>query len=586
MGKFADTTIAKAVSELNVSFFLPDIQREYVWLSREKEHKIELLFDSIIRDYPIGTFLFWKLKKTDIETDRTVQDSDKINFQLYKFISNYDVRRPHNEKIDIAQVNSNDVIIVLDGQQRLTSLYIGLVGSRTLKKPYFSKDNPDAYEERRLYLNLRHTPQPGNPDDNYEFVFKSSRDKDLQQSDAGHFWFRVGDVLNFKDPYALYAYCGSHGLGENEMKILSNLQAGICQRDVISYYCEDTKDLDKVLKIFIRVNSGGTKLSYSDLLMSLLTANFSSDIRGEMNQLVEYLSGEGFDTMGRDQILKTCFILTNSPHTFLLKNFNKANIHKIEVAWDSIRQNIYDAIRILSDFGYRNFLASGYIISVIACYLRLRNLTSATVGPDDLSEMKRFARNAQLKTFFSSNLDATLTKILPYLRQAESFGAFNKALRDNRLLYISRDDIKDILHLQYGATNYALFSVLQLLYPDLDYKNHKFHIDHIFPRSRFTAANALLPEAYRDARNKLFNLQLLEGDENINKSARDPEEWMKEQYPDAAKRAAFKEKSYIPADLPLDWQHMADFEKARTALIEKKLLEVFAPELTKNVGEE
>ena len=63
MGKFIDKTAREIVSELNVSYFLPDIQRDYVWLNNPQEKKIEQLFDSILRGYPIGTFLFWKLKK-------------------------------------------------------------------------------------------------------------------------------------------------------------------------------------------------------------------------------------------------------------------------------------------------------------------------------------------------------------------------------------------------------------------------------------------------------------------------------------------------------------------------------------------
>ncbi|GAA9840059.1 hypothetical protein VN0561_11990 [Helicobacter pylori] len=58
--------------------------------------------------------------------------------------------------------------IVLDGQQRLTSLYIGLKGTRTLKKRGARNDNPNAYEEKRLYLNLKHQPNMDNPEDNYQ----------------------------------------------------------------------------------------------------------------------------------------------------------------------------------------------------------------------------------------------------------------------------------------------------------------------------------------------------------------------------------------------------------------------------------
>ncbi len=157
MGVFSDKTIKDVVDELNVRYFLPDIQREYVWLNKADDKKIEQLFDSILRGYPIGSFLFWQLQKNDIARSDE-QDSDKLNFQLYKFITNYDERKPHNEKINIEEINRDDLFIVLDGQQRLTSLYIGLKGTRTLKKKKARSDNPNAYEEKRLYLNLKHRP--------------------------------------------------------------------------------------------------------------------------------------------------------------------------------------------------------------------------------------------------------------------------------------------------------------------------------------------------------------------------------------------------------------------------------------------
>jgi hypothetical protein len=106
MGQFRDATIKNVIEELNQSYFLPDIQREYVWLRKPKEKKIEQLFDSILRGYPIGSFLFWKLKKDDIETNKDAkEDSEKLNFQLYKFIENYDERQTHNEKVNIEQIN-------------------------------------------------------------------------------------------------------------------------------------------------------------------------------------------------------------------------------------------------------------------------------------------------------------------------------------------------------------------------------------------------------------------------------------------------------------------------------------------------
>ena len=138
MGTIKSDTIKNTINRVNESVFVPDIQRTYVWLNNPKDRRIELLFDSLMRGYPIGAFLFWSLKKSDIETDEIVESScsERLNFQLYKFIENYDERNKSNEKINVSQVKSSDLDIVLDGQQRLTSLYIGLRGSRTLRRPY------------------------------------------------------------------------------------------------------------------------------------------------------------------------------------------------------------------------------------------------------------------------------------------------------------------------------------------------------------------------------------------------------------------------------------------------------------------
>ncbi|GAA9529826.1 hypothetical protein UBN36_10980 [Helicobacter pylori] len=145
------------------------------------------------RGYPIGSFLFWKLQKEDIAKSDE-QDENKLNFQLYQFITNYDERKPHNEKIYIEQISRDDLCIVLDGQQRLISLYIGLKGTRTLKKKGARSDNPSAYEEKRLYLNLKHQPNMDNPEDNYQFEFHAK----VPTNDKKHWWFKVGDILELE----------------------------------------------------------------------------------------------------------------------------------------------------------------------------------------------------------------------------------------------------------------------------------------------------------------------------------------------------------------------------------------------------
>ncbi|MDD6670109.1 MAG: DUF262 domain-containing protein [Bacteroidales bacterium] len=573
MGQFKDITIKEVIEEINVSYFLPDIQREYVWLDRAAEKKVEQLFDSILRNYPIGSFLFWRLRKTDVETDKSAQsDSDKLNFQLYQFIEDYDVRNPHNEKIDIAKVNSNDLNIVLDGQQRLTSLYIGLKGSRTLKKPKGWWDNPNAFELKKLYINLRYQPSEEDTEDCYQFEFKSPNQ--IPSPDEHNFWFKVGDILNLP---SLNRYCRDNDLDDMEADILEKLKNVICNERLISYFEETEKNLDKVLKIFIRVNSGGTKLSYSDLLMSILTANFSSDIRGEMNVYVDKFRTSGFGCFGRDQILKTCLLLIGANHIFNLRNFNKTNIHSIEQNWTKIINSITDAVHIVEDFGYSGQLASGYIISIIALYLYRNDIEYSKLNTNDRDAMFKFVRTAQITSYFTTSLDRKLSYALDGMDNAKDFADFNARMAKmdaNKALKVTTDDVADLLTLQYG--NPAILPVLQILYPNLDYKNSTFHIDHIYPKAKFTTKNKALHPDFIEEKNYLFNLQLLEGAENISKKDTDPDVWMQEHFNnDASKIDDYKVRNYIDTTCSLKWSDFKTFKEKRSAAIRSELIAAF-----------
>lgn len=438
MGVFLDRTIKEVVDELNVRYFLPDIQREYVWLKKADEKKIEQLFDSILRGYPIGSFLFWKLQKEDIAKSDE-QDSDKLNFQLYKFIENYDERKPHNEKIRIEQIRRDDLYIVLDGQQRLTSLYIGLKGTRTLKKKNARNDNPNAYEEKRLYLNLKHQPNMDNPEDNYQFEFHAKE----PENDEKHWWFKVGDILELK---SVWNYASEHGLKDNKdnvLGLLEKLKDAFHNKQLISFFEETEKNLNKVLNIFIRVNSGGVKLSYSDLLMSILTASFSSDIRERMHELVDALKDKGFPNVGKDQVLKTCLLLIGKDTTFELKNFNKKNIKEIEENWEKITDSIYNAAKLLENFGYAGYLGSAYILSSLAYFYFL----NSKMNENDKEQALKFIRNAQITSYFTPSTDTKLNNIANSMKDAQTFESFNHNLAKHQTcpLKITNDAIEEMM---------------------------------------------------------------------------------------------------------------------------------------------
>lgn len=83
---------------------------------------------------------------------------------------------------------------VLDGQQRLTSIYVGLKGSYSYKMPHKQWKNDDAFPERKLYLNIVEPKTESS--DKFEFKFLTD---DECQNDGTHYWFLVGDILNMKE---------------------------------------------------------------------------------------------------------------------------------------------------------------------------------------------------------------------------------------------------------------------------------------------------------------------------------------------------------------------------------------------------
>ncbi|GAA6961502.1 DUF262 domain-containing protein [Helicobacter pylori] len=566
MGVFLDNSIKNVVDELNVRYFLPNIQREYIWLKKADEKKIEQLFDSILRGYPIGSFLFWKLQKEDIAKSDE-QDENKLNFQPYQFITNYDERKPHNEKIYIEQISRDDLSIVLDGQQRLTSLYIGLKGTRTLKKRGARNDNPNAYEEKRLYLNLKHQPNMDNPEDNYQFEFHVK----TPENDKKHFWFKVGDILELES--GVFNYAQKHGLEENELNLLEKLKDAIHTKQLISFFEEKEKNLNKVLNIFIRVNSGGVKLSYSDLLMSILTASFSSDIREKMNELVDALKDKGFPNVEQDQVLKTCLLLIGKDTTFELKNFNKNNVKKIEENWEKITESIYDAAELLGTFGYVKYLGSAYILSTLAYFYFLKQ----KMDKNDEEQALKFVRNAQIMGYFGGSTDTKLGIIAHSIKEARTFEAFNHNLAKHQTcpLKITNDAIEGMVYFNSHA---RVFPVLQILYPNLNYKTTTFHIDHIYPKSKFKKENNKLDKDFYECRNHLYNLQLLEGQENSTKKDKDPEAWLKEECKNEQAIEEYKRRNYIDPTLKLEWENIKEFRKKREEAIIKRLKEELLPQ--------
>ncbi len=406
-----------------------------------------------------------------------------------------------------------------------------------------------------------------NPEDNYQFEFHAQK----PENDKKHWWFKVGDILELK---SVVNYTREHELGDKESALLETLNKAFHDKQLISFFEETEKNLNKVLNIFIRVNSGGVKLSYSDLLMSILTASFSSDIREKMNELVDALKDKGFPNVGKDQVLKTCLLLIGKDTTFELKNFNKKNIKEIEENWEKITESIYNAAKLLKNFGYVGYLGSAYILSSLA-YFYYKNDNQKM---DEYGEYQAliFVRNAQITSYFTPSTDTKLNNIANSMKDVKTFESFNHNLAKHQTcpLKITNDAIEEMM---CSSSHDRVFPILQILYPNLNYKTTTFHIDHIYPKSKFKKNKKLDKDFYK-CENHLYNFQLLEGAENSAKKDKDPEVWLKKEYKDNQQAIEeYKRKNYIDPTLKLEWENIKEFREKREEAIITKLKEVLLP---------
>lgn len=571
-------TICSVIQEIDSKrYLLPSIQREFVWGTEQ----IEKLFDSLMRDYPINSFLFWK-----------VPQEKTSEFKFYEFLREYHQRdNRHNPKADTK--GSGDIMAILDGQQRLTSLYVALKGSYAYKISYKRRDNPAAYPKRKLYLNL--LSPADNMDVRYDFRFLT--DAEAQKRDEEHFWFLVGEILNIKEQFEVTEYLTDHDLNivqktEDKERVkfanraLTKLFNIIHVTPTISYYLEDSIELDKVLNIFIRINSGGTTLSYSDLLLSFATAQWEKrDAREEINQFVDEINdiGNGFN-ISKDLVLKACLVLCDFRDiSFKVDNFNKTNMLCIEEKWEEITNAIRAAVQLISSFGFSmDNLASNNVIIPIAYYLYIigvpDNYSLSKIYAEDRALVKKWLVATLLKRVFSFAPDGVLKPIRDILQSNHKTFPLAKIAQEfrasNRNLVFSEDEIDDLLFTKYGQGD--LLVIMSVLYPWADLKNN-FHIDHIYPKSLFTKkklkAFGVIEDdidTYIDDVNYIGNLQLLEGIPNIEKKDKTFEKWLSENYKDEQSLSNYKQRQLIPEVQPT-FPNFLKFLKAREALIKEKL---------------
>lgn len=572
-------SVAEAARRINDrKYVLPAIQREFVW----RPDQIIRLFDSLMKGYPIGSFLFWM-----VPAERTK------DYAFYHFVQDYHERDArHNQKAVLT--GQLDVTAVLDGQQRLTALFIGLCGTYAFRKPRVWKTNPNAYPKQRLYVCL--TRLADDQELEFDLRFREAQE-DVLVDGVGETWFRVGAILDFTSAFGVMQALQSSGLGNNAtaMRVLSNLYQYVVDRGTVSAYLEKAPDLDRVLAIFVRVNSGGTVLSYSDLLLSIATAEWKdTDARETIYQLVDDLNkiGQGFE-FSKDFVLKTCLMLADFETRFSTANFSTENMRVIEAKWPAIREALKTTVRLLAGFGLSaSTVTSSNAVVPVAYYIAKQGFGSSYLTnssfKEDRERVRRWLMTALLKRTFTGQPDSILRAVREVLMANGGQGFPENSIvtrldKEPRNMRVTDADLDRMLEEDYHSG--FVFPTLALLYPWLDFSN-LFHLDHIHPRSKVTQTglkkagigDVEAREECIDRRDGIANLQLLAGHVNQAKSDAAFVDWFQASISkDPAAGANFRKQHFIP-DVSLELKDFLLFTDARRELMKAALRSLLVPQ--------
>ncbi|MCG9875527.1 MAG: DUF262 domain-containing protein [Leptospiraceae bacterium] len=543
--------------EENGGLFLPNIQRYFVW----SEDQICKLYDSIMRYYPIGSILVWKTR-------------DEIKNR--KFVDNY------KEAIDFSSYyhpkDKNLKGLVLDGQQRLQSFYITLKGS---------------YENKELYFNILSGMESNiNQELIYEFKFISSNDsvrgacnfriidkKWVNIKDVVYNRYEPSDLMNFANA-VVQSMAGELNADDYSNKIINNLDrlksVIVNQDNGIFITTLDSDDYNKkysvedVVEVFIRANSGGTKLEKSDLLFSLLTANWE-EIEEDINEFANKLKMKHFE-LGRDYLLKVCLVSSGLGAKYSVDKFrDQNNIQSIKDKWPDIKDSIETVIDFLMSNTFiktdYSLTSSNAIIPIIYFAFKFKGEWNSF----NKSELSHWLLKILLARSFSGSADTILDSVIRIINDNNNFAieSINEEVKNkNRKILVTKENI---INTSYGSQ--YIYLIFSLLYPANNFnpllENNMPSEDHIFPQSILKSIKEINSETNRSVQkynknqiNRLGNLMLLSiGENRDEKRAKSPLEWF------SNKDEKYLDQHYIPKDQDL-WK----IENYERFLVEREKL--------------
>ena len=555
----SSVTIYEAMQNIqNGKYVMPAFQRQYVWSMEQ----IEKLWDSILLDYPIATFLFWHV------------DDENITWDTYfcNFLSSvtFDSRKQAdsvNYELSSIDVKLTDTA-VLDGQQRLTSLFLSLFGESFIRPNHARKSSGNKiYTKLLIELNKHKIAVDEEEYNSKKYDIKFS-DKVAKLSPTQ---FEVKNILLDKfrkeetrdaaiEEAITYVPNDSKEYARN---ILKKLYSKIFVEKLIRYTEIKNMTQDDALEMFVRFNSGGKALRKAEITMSILEAYWPS-AKTEFGKLLVD-SYAGFDT---DFIIRSALMLYGD---VVKSNINKKTAEELKNNWNDFKKALrnLDALLKSMKIEVSRFANSWNVLLPIIYYIYNNpSYENNAIG------IKAYLVRAILFTYFQSGTTAKLQQMKNNIINYDMEITIDM-LDQMSELRVTDGKMEDVINSEKGSR--VASEALYFVSAEYINKNFKYEQDHLHPAARFDVSKPVSVtmekwHRWRADRNKLPNLHLLEGRSNGSKNDMPLIEYYNDMNDD--QKSLFRKQSLIPDDVSLEIDHFGEFYEKRKELLVFKIKEL------------
>lgn len=499
---------------------LPAMQRKFVW----SEEKIIALFDSMMKGYPFGVFIFWDINnKADIK-----------KYTFYQFIKDYS-KRDETINAPAGRIGKDVISVVMDGQQRLTSFYIGIKGSLTTIDKWKKAKIAENWKKKHLYF-VPHLKEEerNNNEAPFRFLFleDSYVEKQNELRSIEEKYRLVSDLYHVTKSELKKEYGIKNTKDksiENWYVVLERLRYLINDAKILNYHSIIDTNLEDVLEIFIRINNGGTELSPSNLLFSTVISSWEKG-RDEMDEFIKTINEENVINLKEDFLIRTCVYLMNCPAATKLEVLTKDVVKKIETNWDKIKAAIINTKNFLKRNNIYNEAIISYnvLLPIIYFYYHKKKCSDKNLEKSE-QQLLYFFAISQMFSLFGGSSSSTLESVRKKMCLNDKLGKikipfnirdlFDIDLSAGRIhaFRISQEQVERLVdETRYGDKK--SFALLSLLQPNITLNANSYDVDHVCSKDELKAVFKLRRKEKRadleKKKNTIPNLQLLAYNQN------------------------------------------------------------------------